>query len=96
MISCVGCYNELQSTTFYEPPYGIRGCRIALYDSMSTLNLRPKRGLMSGSGEQIAGDIYEMSDLTKPYKELRDTLIRHRQGRSVAGGIRPVATATGS
>jgi hypothetical protein len=56
----------------HEP---IRGCRITLHDSVSTLNMCPEHGRMSGSGDQIVVSMYWMSDLTKPLGELCDSLI---------------------
>ena len=35
-----------------------RGCRIALLGSVSTPNLRPEYGRMSGWGEQIVGETF--------------------------------------
>ena len=51
-----------------------RGCRIALQDSMSTLNLRPEHDRMSGSGRQIVGVMRRTSGLTKPLGELCNSL----------------------
>ena len=56
-------------------PFGFyRGCRIALYDSVSTPNTRPEHGWMSESGNQIMGGMCRTSDLTKPLGKLRDSL----------------------
>jgi hypothetical protein len=41
---------------------------------VSTPNLRPEYGRMSGWGEQVVGGICRMSNLTEPSGELRDSL----------------------
>ena len=51
-----------------------RGCRIALHGPVSTPNLRPEHGQMSGSGDHIVGGMCRMPDLTKPFAELCDSL----------------------
>ena len=50
------------------------GCRIALHNPLSILNLRREYRRMSGSSDQIVGGMCRMSDLTKPLRELRDSL----------------------